>query len=94
PQAQHRFSVGRIIIVGNTHTPERVILEKMTFCPGMEIGPSYLEAAEHNLARLFGIMDSCESPVVRPVVEVIDLESPSTVKDVLVTVEETCASRA
>lgn len=94
PQAQHRFSVGRIIIVGNTHTPERVILEKMTFCPGMEIGPSYLDAAEHNLARLFGIMDSCESPVVRPVVEVIDLESPSTVKDVLVTVEETCASRA
>jgi outer membrane protein assembly complex protein YaeT len=76
--------VGRIIIDGNTVTQDRVILNQLPFRPGQILPYNQIEDAKMRLARL-GIFDP-ENP---PSIEILPNEYDSSLKDVLVRVNET-----
>jgi outer membrane protein assembly factor BamA len=75
--------VGRLIIEGNTATPDRVILLQLDFRPGQILQYPQLNAARKQLAKL-GLFDAADPPTV----EVIPNELDSTFKDIRVRVTE------
>ncbi len=75
--------VGRIVIAGNTATPDRVILNQIPLVPGQVLEHPKLEEARQNLIRL-GIFDP-EDP---PTVEVIPQAEGSQFRDIRVRVKE------
>ncbi|MFO0964053.1 MAG: BamA/TamA family outer membrane protein [Gemmataceae bacterium] len=76
--------VGRVIIVGNEVTKDRVIRRVLGLYPGQTLRYPELRIAERDLARL-GIFDI--GPETRPSLTV--LETDSEYKDILVQVKET-----
>ena len=76
--------VGRIEIVGNTTTGQRVILNQLGLYPGQILQYPMLEQARNNLLRL-NIFNT-DNP---PTVEVIPQQFDSIYKDIRVTVQET-----
>lgn len=80
--------VGEIKVVGNEVTRQNVVLRQVPLYPGQTLSYPELRAAERNLARL-NIFEMNPDQGVRPTVSVIDPDSPSEYKDVLVQVQET-----
>jgi outer membrane protein assembly complex protein YaeT len=83
--------VGNIIIVGNERTRQNVILRQLPFYPGQLLQYPELRIAENNLRRLNIFANSPGgpgSPPVSPTVTVLNPESESPYKDVLVEVKE------
>ena len=76
--------VGRIDIVGNTSTDQRVILNQLGFLPGQILQYPQLEAAKYNLMRL-KLFDNQNDP---PRVEELPRENGSEFSDIRVTVKE------
>src|SRR5262249_40832645 len=76
--------VGRVIIQGNTVTQDRVIQNQLGLWPGQILPYPELENARIRLARL-GIFD----PASPPEVTVMQNEFDSSIKDILVRVQET-----
>jgi outer membrane protein assembly factor BamA len=75
--------VGRVIIEGNTATPDRVILLQLDFRPGQILQYPQLDATRKQLAKL-GLFDAADPPTV----EVLPNELDSTFKDIRVRVTE------
>jgi outer membrane protein assembly complex protein YaeT len=80
--------VGEIIIIGNDTTRQNVILRQVPLLPGQILTYPDLRVAERNLARL-NIFEVNPETGVRPTVTVIDPDSDSEFKNILVTVQET-----
>jgi outer membrane protein assembly complex protein YaeT len=80
--------VGQIIIVGNEVTKQNVILRQIPLYPGQVLSYPDLRLAERNLQKL-GIFENKPEEGIRPSVTVIDPDSDSEYKDLLVTVQET-----
>ena len=80
--------VGQIKIVGNDVTRQNVILRQIPLYPGQVLTYPDLRAAEANLARL-NIFENKPDEGIRPTVSVIDPDSPTEYKDILVKVQET-----
>jgi hypothetical protein len=49
---EDQVRVGRVLIVGNTHTRDRIILRELPFYPGAVLHAKDLRTAEKNLQRL------------------------------------------
>jgi outer membrane protein assembly complex protein YaeT len=81
-------TVGQIIIIGNTTTREQVIRRQLDIFPGQVLSYPNLRTSEAKLARL-NIFEVAPDKGIRPTLEVLDPDSDSPVKDVLVNVEET-----
>lgn len=81
-------TAGQVIIIGNYVTRENVIRRQVPIYPGQVLSYPDLRVAEINLARL-NIFENNPELGIRPTVTVLDPDSESTVKDVLVTVQET-----
>jgi outer membrane protein assembly complex protein YaeT len=79
--------VGQIFIVGNERTRQNVILRQVPLYPGQPLEYPNLRQAERNLQRL-GIFESSPDGSVKPTVMVINPESDSDFKDILVEVKE------
>jgi outer membrane protein assembly factor BamA len=79
--------VGEIIIVGNTVTRENVIRRQLQVFPGQLLSSPDLRMSERNLARL-NIFKVAPDQGIAPTVQVLDPDSDSEFKDVLVQVEE------
>jgi outer membrane protein assembly complex protein YaeT len=86
-QERPAAKVGQIIIVGNDVTKQNVILRQVPLYPGQVLSYPDLRVAEKNLQRL-GIFNS-NNEGVRPTLTVLDPDSDTEYKDVLITVEET-----
>lgn len=80
--------VGQIIVIGNEVTRENVIRRQIPLYPGQVLTYPELRVAERNLSRL-NIFENKPEAGVRPTVTVLDPDSDSEYKDVLVTVQET-----
>lgn len=80
--------VGNVQIVGNERTEDRIILRELGMYPGQILTWPDLRVAEQRLANL-NIFEMNPETGVRPRVEVLDLDSPSEYKDILVNVQET-----
>jgi outer membrane protein assembly complex protein YaeT len=80
--------VGQILVVGNEVTRQNVILREVPLFPGQLLSYPELRVAERNLARL-NIFEMNPDSGVRPTVTVLDPDSDSEFKDVLVNVQET-----
>jgi outer membrane protein assembly complex protein YaeT len=80
--------VGQIFIVGNTTTRQNVILRQVPLFPGQVLSYPALADAERNLAKL-GIFEVNPETGVRPQVTVLDPDSDSPYKDILINVQET-----
>jgi outer membrane protein insertion porin family len=78
--------VGQIFIVGNERTRQTVILRQVPLFPGQLLSYPKLREAERNLSRI-GIFNSPDG-AEHPTVTVLDPDSPSEFKDILVTVNE------
>ena len=91
-QAGPHIRVGEIIVVGNTETPQCVIMDQLPFAAGWQISQQELKQAEANLRRLnlFRI-DIWNGE--RPRVEVIDPDGPHEFKSILVSIEEKRSNR-
>jgi outer membrane protein assembly complex protein YaeT len=79
--------VGQIFIIGNSRTKMNVILRQLPLYPGQILEYPQLVAAQNNLTRL-GIFETSQDGNVRPTVKVLDPESESVFKDILVEVQE------
>jgi outer membrane protein insertion porin family len=79
--------VGEIYIVGNDVTRQNVILRQIPLYPGQVLTYPDLRLAEKNLAKL-GIFETNGQTGVRPTVSVIDPDSDTDFKDILVQVQE------
>jgi outer membrane protein insertion porin family len=79
--------VGNVIIVGNEVTKQNVILRQVPLYPGQILTYPDLRVAERNLARL-NIFETNEAGV-RPTVTVLNPDSDSEYKDILVQIQET-----
>ncbi len=73
--------VGRIIIEGNTSTPDWIIIQKLSLYPGQVVSPCDLTLAEMNLARVNLFQ-------MRPVITILEPEKGAEFKDILITVTE------
>jgi outer membrane protein insertion porin family len=80
--------VGQIIIIGNEVTKENVIRRQIPLYPGQVLTYPDLRLAEKKLAQL-NIFDMNPATGVRPTVTVIDPDSDTPFKDVLVNIHET-----
>jgi outer membrane protein insertion porin family len=87
--------VGQIFIIGNTRTRQNVILRQVPLYPGQILTYPDLQLAENNLKRL-GIFAGTGQggpgggpDGAAPTVKVLDPESESVFKDLLVEVQET-----
>ncbi|MBY0229362.1 MAG: BamA/TamA family outer membrane protein [Gemmataceae bacterium] len=82
--------VGRIIIIGNERTDQRVILRQLPLYPGQTLSFPELRQAERNLARL-NIFEASPDGAVRPTVTVQNdpLNPDSPWKNIIVNVNET-----
>lgn len=81
-------TVGAIIVSGNTVTKQNVILRQVPLYPGQLLTYPDLRIAEKNLARL-NIFEANQESGIRPTVSVLDPDSDSPVKDILINVQET-----
>jgi outer membrane protein assembly complex protein YaeT len=81
-------TVGQIIIIGNNVTRENVIRRQLAVYPGQVLSFPDLKLSEAKLARL-NIFEVAPDKGIRPTLTVLDEDSDSPVKDVLVNVEET-----
>lgn len=79
--------VGQIHIVGNTVTKDNVIRRQLQVYPGQILSTPDLRISERNLARL-NIFKMDPAQGIAPTVTVLDPESDSEFKDILVQVEE------
>ena len=79
--------VGQIYIVGNDVTRQNVILRQIPLYPGQILTYPDLRLAEKNLAKL-GIFETNGQTGVRPTVSVMDIDSDTEFKDILVQVQE------
>jgi outer membrane protein assembly complex protein YaeT len=79
--------VGNVHIVGNVVTRDNVIRRQLEIYPGQILEWPNLKQAEVNLARL-NIFEMNQELGIRPTVTVIDPESDSIYKDILVSVQE------
>jgi outer membrane protein assembly complex protein YaeT len=79
--------VGHVIVVGNTRTRQNVILRQVPLYPGQVLSYPDLRVAERNLTRL-NIFANSPDGSVHPTVTVLNPESDSPYKDVLVNVQE------
>jgi outer membrane protein assembly complex protein YaeT len=79
--------VGQIIIYGNDVTKENVIRRQIPLFPGQILSYPDLRVAEKNLTRL-NIFETNPQTGVRPTVTVLDPESDTEFKDILVHVQE------
>jgi outer membrane protein insertion porin family len=79
--------VGQIIIIGNGVTRDNVIRRQIPLEPGQILTFPDLKTGEANLTRL-GIFESDPSKGGRPTVQVLEPETDSPFKDVLVNVQE------
>jgi hypothetical protein len=75
--------VGNVFIIGNTLSPDSIILRAIHLSPGEEFTLADLRSAERNLARLKIFKDD-----PAPLVRIIDREGDSTYKDIRVDVSE------
>ncbi len=80
--------VGQVFIVGNERTRQNVILRQVPLFPGQVLTYPDLRLAERNLARL-NIFEVSQDGGVRPTVSVLDPDSDSEFKDIMVQVQET-----
>jgi outer membrane protein assembly factor BamA len=80
--------VGQVIIIGNTVTQDRVIRHEIGLFPGQVLTYPELRLAERNLARR-NIFEVNPEQGIRPTVTVLDNETDSSIKDILVQVKET-----
>ena len=80
--------VGQIFVVGNTTTRQNVILRQVPLYPGQLLSYPAIKEGEKNLAKL-GIFETDPEKGVRPTITVLDPDSDSPYKDVLVNVQET-----
>jgi outer membrane protein assembly factor BamA len=80
--------VGQVIVVGNDVTRQNVILRQVPLYPGQVLTYPDLRLAERNLQKL-NIFENDPEKGIRPTVTVLDPESDSEFKDVLVNVQET-----
>jgi outer membrane protein assembly factor BamA len=87
-QERPPFKVGQIIIVGNDVTRQNVILRQVPLYPGQTLTYPDLRVAERNLARL-NIFEAKPETGIRPTVSILDPDSDSIYKDVMVNVQET-----
>ena len=78
--------VGQIFIVGNTPTRQNVITHQVPLYHGQPLSYPAIEQSTRNLAKL-SIFES--TPEVHPDVTVIDSESASPYKDILINVQKT-----
>ncbi len=82
------FRVGRILVVGNTDTPDRVILNRLVgLAPGRKASPATLRRAEGRL-RAIGVFKSNPWRGTGPTVEVFPNELDNEYFDVLIRVVE------
>ncbi|MGH7169923.1 MAG: POTRA domain-containing protein [Gemmataceae bacterium] len=71
--AQPRWRVGQLFIVGNEEIPDSIIQEQCAFFPGTPVTIADLREAEKNLARLgFFVIDRKRG--IRPTVKFLDRE--------------------
>ncbi len=80
--------VGQIFIEGNDTTRQNVILRQLNLFPGQPLSYPEIRAAAQNLNKLNLFENSPESGV-RPTVSVLDPDSDTPFKDILVNVQET-----
>jgi outer membrane protein insertion porin family len=80
--------VGQIRIVGNEVTRDNVILRQIPLYPGQILTYPDMRVAEAKLAKL-GIFETNPQTGVRPTVSIIDPDSDTEFKDILVQVQET-----
>lgn len=80
--------VGQIHVVGNERTKQNVILRQVPVYPGQTLSYPDLRVAERNLARL-QLFETSPDGATRPTVTVIDPDSDTEYKDLLVQVNET-----
>jgi outer membrane protein insertion porin family len=78
--------VGQVFVVGNEVTRQNVVLRQVPLYPGQVLTYPDLKTAEHNLDRLGIFTDPATGQ--HPTVSVIDPESDSPFKDILVQVQE------
>lgn len=88
----HPVLVGEIIIVGNTATPNDLILSRLPFATGQLLNYPTLKMAEDNLSRLDVFHCDPDGTGIRPTVTVLDPDGPAVVKDILVEVQERCGA--
>ena len=86
PRKQAR--VGEIYIVGNEVTRQNVIMRQIPLYPGQLLTYPDLHVAERNLSRL-NIFEANPEAGIRPTVTVLDPDSDSEFKNILVQVQET-----
>ncbi len=79
--------VGEIKIIGNEVTQDRVIRRNVPLYPGQILSYPAIQEAEANLART-GIFKTDPAEDIRPRVEVLDPDSDSPFKDILIRVQE------
>jgi hypothetical protein len=79
-QAAPGKRIGQVFIIGNPTTPATVILDAIRLSPGQALDYAGIQAAERNLADL-KIFKASQ-------VTILDAETDSPFKDVLVTVQE------
>jgi outer membrane protein insertion porin family len=79
--------VGQIFIVGNTRTRQNIILRQVPLYPGQTLEYPALRQAEKNLTRL-GIFESSPDGSQKPTVYVLNPESDTDFKDIMVEVKE------
>ncbi|HKB37817.1 MAG TPA: outer membrane protein assembly factor BamA [Gemmataceae bacterium] len=87
-QEKPKAYVGQIFIVGNTVTRQNVILRQVPLFPGQPLSYPARAQAELNLAKL-GIFETDPEKGSRPTVTVLDENSDSPYKDILINVQET-----
>jgi outer membrane protein insertion porin family len=86
-QSQEPAKVGKIYVVGNEVTQQRVILRSLGLYPGQYLRYPEVRIGENNLARL-GIFENNPETGVRPTITVVE-DGDSVFKDVVVNVKET-----
>ncbi len=79
--------VGQIFIHGNKEISQDSILAHVPLFPGQVLNDSDLQQAENNLANL-GVFVVDPAKGVQPTIEVVNPESDSAFKDILITVKE------
>jgi outer membrane protein insertion porin family len=80
--------VGRIFVVGNDVTQERVILRLLGIYPGQTLRYPEMRIAEANLARA-NIFEMKAEDGIKPTVKVLNPDDDSEYKDILVELKET-----
>ena len=80
--------VGRIYVVGNDVTQERVILRLLGIYPGQTLRYPELRIAEANLARS-NIFEMKQEDGIKPTVKVLNPDADTEYKDILVELKET-----